>query len=367
MRRPLFLLLLSLAACAEPPTAEAPAVALPRGAVVTYTPQLLATPTDRPAGVAYAVNSGDIAVGWVEGPAAGRQAVYWTATGQLGVLPVPILRGWRYVTEAHAINGTNAVAGRLTATGPGPIGTSTSAAYWPSLTSTPITFGLSGYAAEAFDVNGTGTVVGQTMTATGSSGFVWSSARGFQLLPLPPGDTQAAALAVNDQGRIVGWGIGLFGCRTALQWMPVRGGTYSVAELTLAGACSSVARDINGSGVIVGYSAGGGLATAVRFGGGLVTGLGQVTVSDAFGVNAVGRVVGVRSYPADSAFTIPPVGAGNAIQPLTGSPRQSMALGVSDCGTIVGADYLGTAWWPSPSLYSSPRPVRWNGGHPDCV
>lgn len=367
MRRPPLLLLLTLAACAEPPTAEAPAAALPRGAVVTYTPQFLPTPTDRPTGVAYAVNSGDIAVGWVEGPAAARQAVYWTATGQLGVLPVPILRGWRYVTEAHAINGANAVAGRLTATGPGPFGTATSAAYWPSLTSAPITFGLSGYSAEAFDVNSNGMVVGQTQTATGSSGFVWSSTRGFQLLPLPPGDTQAAALAVNDQGRIVGWGIGLFGCRTALQWTPIHGGSYGVAELTLPGACSSVARDINGSGIIVGYSAGGGPATAVRFGGGLVTSLVQPTLSDAFAVNALGRVVGVRSYPADSAFTIPPLGPGVALQPPSYSPRQSMALGVSDCGTIVGADYLGTSWWPSPSLFSSPRPVRWNGGHPDCV
>jgi Predicted integral membrane proteins containing uncharacterized repeats len=55
-----------------------------------------------------------------------------------------------------------------------------------------------------FDVNLPGQVVGNVFTLAGSRGFVWLPLTGMLLLNPLPDDTQASAMAINDEGLIVG-------------------------------------------------------------------------------------------------------------------------------------------------------------------
>lgn len=58
------------------------------------------------------------------------------------------------------------------------------------------------------DINDAGTIVGYRDTATGTTAFIWSPARGTTPLPAIPNASHVYPTAINNRGEVVGWSYG---------------------------------------------------------------------------------------------------------------------------------------------------------------
>jgi len=102
----------------------------------------------------------------------------------------------------------------------------------------------------AFDVNTTGTIVGESNTATNIHAFIWDTGGGMRDLGTLPGDTGSRAFGINDANQVVGYSSGPRGL-TAFLWTKDTGMT---SLGTLPGGDSSEASDINNAGSVVGVA-----------------------------------------------------------------------------------------------------------------
>jgi probable HAF family extracellular repeat protein len=235
-------------------------------------------------------------------------------------------------------------------------------------------------------INNEGQVVGHSRTAQGNvHAFLRQDGRMIDLGTLPGADT-SVAYAINDVGQVVGASgpsIDRYHFSgTAFLWTPTEpNGTQGVMiPLNLPGD-QSYAHSINARGQIVGefgsYDAYGDflsqafLWTPTRPNGsaGTVKILGTLpggSVSEAYGINASGQVVGWSDTGRDdqAAFLWMPTrpnassGSMTRIRPLTGG-SDNVAVGINDSGQIVGSSstpdgdhaFLSTPTRPVSALY----------------
>jgi probable HAF family extracellular repeat protein len=111
-----------------------------------------------------------------------------------------------------------------------------------------------GTRANAWDVNARGDVVG----VVGSRAALWARAEAGayeapRLLDVPAGSTLSRALAINDDGVVVGWAV-TGGARHAIVWRDEGTGLAPTDLGTLPGHTSSDAYGINDRGLVVGSS-----------------------------------------------------------------------------------------------------------------
>ena len=103
---------------------------------------------------------------------------------------------------------------------------------------------------EAFGVNDSGTVVGDSNTRENIRAFVWNAQEGMRELSPLPGDVASRAFAINNSGQIVGYSSGKHGVRAVI-WSA----KLEVRSLgTLPGGNYSEAYAINNAGQVVGMS-----------------------------------------------------------------------------------------------------------------
>ncbi|MEQ9642834.1 MAG: DUF3466 family protein [Alphaproteobacteria bacterium] len=160
------------------------------------------------------------------------------------------------------------------------------------------------------------------------------------------GSNYAEALAINDNGTIVGAARDTNG-NTLATLFDGAGGNFNQSLGTLLGGDSSRANDINNNGLIVGRSDNAaGQRRAVVFGN-FVVDLGTFggPESEAYAVNNSGVIVG-EADTTDITNTLDNVpnaarffangSAPSNISPLSVTPTSSVAYGLSDNGTAVG-------------------------------
>jgi probable HAF family extracellular repeat protein len=155
-----------------------------------------------------------------------------------------------------------------------------------------------------------------------------------------PGDDSSVALAINENGDVVGWSTGPAGTRAFVY--TTAGGM--VALPALSNRPRSLARDINDAGLIVGSANTGGtdLGHAVLWSGGSVRDLGTLgtgSYSEAWGINNLGEVVG-WSY-TDGGNGLTGVHAflysqAGGLVDLTPSSDTGAAADINDAGQVTG-------------------------------
>jgi len=102
-----------------------------------------------------------------------------------------------------------------------------------------------GFASEAFDVNSSGTVVGQTGGPNGSYPWAWTNGT-YTEIEAPAGVLQPQVTAINNRGDMVGWGYSLAeGHNVTMVW-PAAG-----APIVLDAKSDAIAVDISDQGVVV--------------------------------------------------------------------------------------------------------------------
>lgn len=210
--------------------------------------------------------------GLVTGVASGSATITATSEGRSGTAQVTVIVGT--VTdlgtlggpssEGIGINGTGQVVGRsLTASGYthpflwtlaggmrdlGTLGGDCVSYSCSWIGILPILIG-------AAAINGTGQVVGSSVTATGEThAFLWTQAGGMQDLGTllgPHGGGTSAAAAINGAGQVVGVSTTLSGWSHAFLWTQA-GGMQDLG--TLPGGVRSWASGINSAGEVVGSS-----------------------------------------------------------------------------------------------------------------
>jgi probable HAF family extracellular repeat protein len=155
------------------------------------------------------------------------------------------------------------------------------------------------------------------------------------------GDSSSVAWAINEVGDVVGWSMGPNGTRAFV--FTNAGGM--VALPGLPNRPRTVARDINDAGVIVGSANAGGtdLGHAVLWSGGSVRDLGTLGTgyySEAWGVNAVGQVVGWSYTNGGSGLTgvhgFLYSSNTNTLIDLTPNSDNGHALDINDAGQVTG-------------------------------
>ena len=103
---------------------------------------------------------------------------------------------------------------------------------------------------EAFGVNDSGSVVGDSNTRENIRAFVWNAQEGMRELSPLPGDVASRAFAINNSGQVVGYSSGKNGVRAVI-WSA----KLEVRSLgTLPGGNYSEAYAINNAGQVVGMS-----------------------------------------------------------------------------------------------------------------
>ena len=123
---------------------------------------------------------------------------------------------------------------------------------------------------QAFAINATGTIVGFSTDAAGTTRAVTWVNRRLSALPLPAGTTASVALDVNATQVAVGWRRDASGRTRAVRWT----GVASVADLAPSFDGDSTAEAINDRGEIVGWARPvAGAKSAVRFVNGDVVGV----------------------------------------------------------------------------------------------
>jgi probable HAF family extracellular repeat protein len=174
-----------------------------------------------------------------------------------------------------------------------------------------------------------------TRSALAQAGYV------VQDLGVLAGDSSSVAWAINENGDVVGWSMGLNGTR-AFVFTNADG---MVALPGLPNRPRTVARDINDAGIIVGSANAGGtdLGRAVLWSGGFVRDLGTLGTgyySEARGVNAVGQVVGWSYTSGGSGLTgvhgFLYSSNTNTLIDLTPNSDNGYASDINDAGQVAG-------------------------------
>jgi probable HAF family extracellular repeat protein len=203
---------------------------------------------------------------------------------------------------------------------------------------------LGGDSSEAVAISDNGQVVGSSVTAEGATrAFSWTAAGGMVDLGTLGGASFAGA--VNDEGQVVGGSFLLDNTLHAFSWTAAEG----MVDLgTLGGSWSSTA-DVNDRGQVVGSSAtpsGDRHAFSWTAAGGMVD-LGTLggRSSDAVAVNENGQIVGNSELPTGAwqAFSWTPRGGMIDLGAPPGNGSFSNVVGLNDNGQVVGPDWLWTA------------------------
>lgn len=130
--------------------------------------------------------------------------VYWDMSGTVHALR-PILGGLTTLVMAHGISNNGWIAGRSQEGAPNYYG---HAVIWRSPDGDPLDLGFlgTGNYSEAHDVNDLGQVVGVANNGGASLGFLWREGQGYTNLGSLTGPTTGASIAhaVNNTGTIVG-------------------------------------------------------------------------------------------------------------------------------------------------------------------
>ena len=192
-----------------------------------------------------------------------------------------------------------------------------------------IDLGTLGGNSEALAINESGQVAGYS----GSKPFIWENGV-MKPLELPPGFTSGRAQGLNNRGHVVGQMTGASGTR-GFVW------TSAGGMQPLAGSENSNAYAINDDGMIAGTArmSDGTNRAAVWIGGSIQFLPGGAVV--AYDVNAAGEVVGdgspsivVGGMPWSSAFIWSASAGLRPVATLRGSAGE--ALGINDAGQVVG-------------------------------
>jgi probable HAF family extracellular repeat protein len=156
---------------------------------------------------------------------------------------------------------------------------------------------------QAFGINTYGHVVGYSSGANGRKAFLWTPSTGVRNLGVLPGGNYSSACDVNDLDEVAGTSGSPAGDRAVL-WTP----TGDVRDLgTLPGSVSSEATAINNNGAVVGYSKGPqGMRAFLWTKATGMQDLGVLSGGDSscpWGINDMGEVVGSStSSSGDRAF-----------------------------------------------------------------
>ena len=219
----------------------------------------------------------------------------------------------------------------------------------------------------ATDVNENGQVVGWVARTSDNYilPFVWSAATGMTILPTPAGEDNSGAMAINDNGVIVG-----YSGAAAVMWV---NGTMTVIH-TVANQFST-ASDVNSAGEIIGYyqptwTDGPYNAFIWRPGAGVqMLSTLNGTLGLVSGINDNGQIVGTGPLPGDTtsyAFVIENGVARRLSSPALGG---TTAAAISETGNVVGYDSFGrgimwTAGGAEVVLCTPPAAAR--GANPYC-
>ena len=193
---------------------------------------------------------------------------------------------------------------------------------------------LGGGGSQAFGVNVSGQVVGDSVTAGGQThAFLYANGAMTDLGTL--GGVESHAYGISDSGQIVGESTDVSGNEHAFLYA---GGTMT--NLGTLGGSTSTAEGINDTGMIVGYSATAAGAThAFKLSiGGAMSDLGTLggTTSQAIGVNNSGQISGHSTIAsgADRAFLY----TGGTMTNLgtLGGPQSFAYHGINNAGAVAG-------------------------------
>ncbi|RRS03773.1 DUF3466 family protein [Aquabacterium soli] len=229
-------------------------VALHAQAAPQYTATLLTPPEGSYTTYVYAISNAGV-VGYVEPfSSIGSQPAYWSLQGEGRVLPTlaPSAVG-RSIHYAYNINNAGQIVGRSsTVLGDVHGYLLTPGGQIQDLGALPMTRGgTHSPGSNAQDVNGVGSVVGESYTDDGLRAFLWTSNGGMRNLGVLEGGSFSTALAINDAGSVVGVSE-VAGGRRAFLWTEA-GGMQDLGDLA-GGANSSTAKAINGTGQVIGTS-----------------------------------------------------------------------------------------------------------------
>lgn len=198
---------------------------------------------------------------------------------------------------------------------------------------------------EAFGINDTGQVVGYAYTSYGTWPFVKSPGQAMQPLPCnDPPNHGGEAVAINGSGIIVGW-VANAGERNACQWVKPSL-TYNLEPLGFLGGIASGALAINENGQIVGWSwtATGDTRGFVKSQGDDMKPLNPLeghTRSMATGINTKGAICGLSSKtgeqkPCGWVFLMGGGYIPYSLPSLGFYPPDGQANGLNDSNQIVG-------------------------------
>jgi probable HAF family extracellular repeat protein len=305
----------------------------PATAEVGYVVQDLGALPGDSSSIAWAINANGDVVGWSNGQE-GTRAFLYTSAGMVALPGLPD----RPRTVARDINDAGVIVGSANAGGTD-LG---HAVLWSGGSVQDLGTLGTGSFSEAWGVNNAGQVVGWSYVegaALGVHGFLYTEADG--LVDLTPRSDTGYALDINDAGQVTGYQTA-FGGYHAFRW---QAGTF-VDLGVVPGFAHSFGWAINASGWVTGssVSASGNSERVFRRNerrGGLVSlgGVGETNV--AFGINALGQVVG-RGRPSPGlkrAFLYTSEGGLQDINTLIDPSLGWFVLAahdVNDAGQIVG-------------------------------
>jgi probable HAF family extracellular repeat protein len=219
---------------------------------------------------------------------------------------------------------------------------------------------LGGESSRARAINGSGAVVGESVTREGRlRAFLWTSGPGMRDLGTL-GGTTSRAMDINDEGVVVGEAEQADGGTRAFRWMETEG----MRALDLPeGAGDSYAASVGGDGVVAGAVEFGGGRKAVLWSNGtaaVIGGLGDGD-SEAYGVNSRGAAVGRMQAPdatADIVRGFIYYSRATTSEVLTLAPPEAegdvVAFAINDLGQVTG--YSGAK--PGKSQAMVYEPVR---------
>ena len=278
---------------------------------------------------ALAINNQGQVVGWAADPATGcfANAFFWAGNGapmqDLGTFDGQLTS----TSTAITVSNNGWVVGRSSN------GNTTIAFLWTGGAIKNIGT-LGGAAAFAFGVNSAGTVVGGSLTASGSlHGFIYNNG-------IMTDTGSLVGEAISDSGDIAAYlpgGIGVM----STYLVAASGQSQNVGSL---GGIDTQPSAINDTGQIVGFSTTPQATHAFLYSAGTMTDLGVLVgavQSDAFGINDAGTVVGESAWASGTAHAFiysrdGPMEDLNALIPPDSGWILESANGTNDNGQIVG-------------------------------
>jgi probable HAF family extracellular repeat protein len=184
----------------------------------------------------------------------------------------------------------------------------------------------------ALGINASGTIVGHSVSYGSGQQLpvIWQNG-GITPLPLPAGSISGEATGINTANTIVGWVSGAAADHIAIAWQ-----NGAIVQIGLLGGARSEALAVNDNGQIVGSRNIGGEERAFLWQNGTVVDLGP---GRARAINAAGQIVGESGptavrWPSGSAVPV-------AIPDLSGTSTASSAGGINAGGDIVGGSTPG--------------------------